>query len=302
MTADDSEEPAEEAGPEDTFALVGNEIRAGILRALGEARGREGAPPVLPFSELRERVDVDVRSSQFNYHLQQLVGVFVERTEEGYRLRSRGATLYRTLRAGTFTRSPDVAAFDAGFDCHFCSGRPEARYGDGTFDLECPDCGHVYNHSMAPPSTVEGEPTPDVLLERVDQYTRHQVLAYARGVCPHCVTGLEVSLVDAEEVWTESADELELFTRYRCPHCENRHFMSLGMTVLSHPALVAFCYERGLDVTSVPHWELEFVATDRTVTVHSRDPWEVSLSVELEGDRLELVVDDDLTVRETRRE
>ncbi|MFC7226195.1 helix-turn-helix domain-containing protein [Salinirubellus salinus] len=282
---------------ETAFSLVGNETRAEILRVLGEDPWEPAS-----FSDLRSAVDPDIDSGQFNYHLQQLVGVFVERTDEGYRLRSRGATLYRTLRAGTFTRSPDVAAFDAGFDCHFCGGRPEARYGDGTFDLECPDCGHLYTHSMAPPSTFEDVPTPEDLLDRVDSYTRHQVLAYARGVCPHCVTGLDVSLVDAEDVWTESAGDLTLFARYHCPHCDNRHFVSLGMALLSYPALVAFCYERGLDVTSVPHWELEFVATDRTVTVHSRDPWEVSLAVALEGDRLELVVDDSLEVVETHRE
>jgi len=73
------------------------------------------------------------------------------------------------------------------------------------------------------------------------------------------------------------------------------------MSLLAHPALVVFCYERGLDVTSVPHWELEFVVTDRSVTVHSREPWEVSIAVELASDRLELVVDDSLEVLETHR-
>jgi len=67
--------------PEETLSLIGNEVRAEILWALSDARGGVGSPPVLSFSELRSRVDADVDSSQFNYHLQQLVGHFVERRQ-----------------------------------------------------------------------------------------------------------------------------------------------------------------------------------------------------------------------------
>lgn len=126
------------------------------------------------------------------------------------------------------------------------------------------------------------------------------MFAHARGVCPYGVDGLEVSLVDAKEVWAETAEDPTLFV-YRCGHCDNRHLRSLGMSLLSHPALVSVCCERGLDVTSVPHWELAFVVTSRSLTVHSREPWESSVAVELDGDRLELVADGPLDVVETRR-
>jgi hypothetical protein len=284
--------PATDTDPEDAFALVGNETRARILRTLGEDPWTG-----LSFSELRSRVDPGMDSGQFNYHLQQLVGQFVRQTDEGYEMRPAGATLYRTIRAGTFNRRAVVEPFEAGFDCYFCGAGVEASYEDGVFRLECPDCDHVYSHTMAPPSTVEGVPREE-LLSHIDQYNRHIMLAFSRGVCPICVNGVDRSFVPGEEGWTAGAERFDVFVRHTCDHCGNEHFMSVGLALLYRPAVVCFFHERGLDVTTVPHWELEWALTDRAVTVRSREPWEVALGVACDGDRLELVVDEDLTITE----
>jgi hypothetical protein len=74
--------------------------------------------------------------------------------------------------------------------------------------------------------------------------------------------------------------------------------MSVGEALLYDPDLIAFCRERGLDVTTTPTWELEFAKTDRYVTVRSTDPWEVSLELTLDEETLELIVDDDMNVIE----
>jgi hypothetical protein len=275
--------------PADAFALVGNETRAEILRVLGED------PWVgLSFSELRSRAAPDMDSGQFNYHLQQLVGQFVRQTDDGYEMRPAGATLYRTVRAGTFNRRASVEPFDAGFDCYFCGAAVEASYEDGMFDLSCSGCSHVYSRTMAPPSAVEGVDPAD-LLARIDQYNRHNMLAFARGVCPICVNGVECTLMPGEEVWTEGSERFDCFVNHSCDHCGNEHFMTVGLALLYRPELVCFFYERGLDVTSVPHWELPFLMTDRDVTIRAEDPWEVALETTYDGDRLALVVDEDLT-------
>ncbi|MEF8791900.1 MAG: winged helix-turn-helix domain-containing protein [Haloarculaceae archaeon] len=283
-----------ETGPEEAFALLGNETRADILRVLGEEPWSG-----LSFSELRSRVGGDVDSGRFNYHLQQLVGRFVTREEDGYRMRPEGVTLYRAIRAGTYTRSTSVEPFEAGIDCYFCGAAVEAWYEDGTFTVQCPDCSHVYTHTMMPPSTVEGEERA-ALLDRVDQYNRHRALAVSRGVCPICVNAPETTLVPAEETWFEGGEDLETFVRHECDHCGLSHHMSVGLALVYHPALVSFFHERGLDVTSVRYWELEFATTDRYVTVRATDPWEVLLRVPRDGDALELVVDGDLAVSAER--
>lgn len=46
-------------------------------------------------------------------------------------------------------------------------------------------------------------------------------------------------------------------------------------------------------MTITPAWELEFVSTDRCTTVRSTDPWEVTINLNVGGDYLELVVNDE---------
>ncbi|MFB6139637.1 MAG: winged helix-turn-helix domain-containing protein [Halosimplex sp.] len=291
---DDSDGPAD-TEPEDAFALIGDETRAGILRALGEDP-HEG----VSFSELRERVDPEIDSGQFNYHLSKLVGQFVDRGEEGYTMRAEGLALYRLIRAGSVNRRASLDPFDAGFDCHFCGTGVEGSYADGAFELRCPGCDHVYSHTHVPPRAVEAGDAED-LLDRVARYNRHEMFAHARGVCPTCVNALETGFVPGEEVWIEGSESLDVFVRTACDHCGARYYMSVGLALLSHPEVVSFFRDRGVDLSDRRHWELEWAMTDRHLTVRSTDPWEVALSIPCEDETLELVVDDSLTVVEATR-
>lgn len=122
-------------------------MRAEILRVLGEDPN-EG----LSFSEFRERVEMDVYSGQFDYHLQKLVGHFVGRTDDGYEIHAARLALYRDIRAGRFNRRPELDPFAVGFECYYCRTAVEASSEDSSFRLRCPDCEHVYTHTMLPPS------------------------------------------------------------------------------------------------------------------------------------------------------
>ncbi|MFB6152127.1 MAG: ArsR family transcriptional regulator [Haloarculaceae archaeon] len=291
---DPGESGPADTDPEDAFGLLGNATRAAILRALGETPHE-----YVSFSDLRERVDASMDSGQFNYHLSQLDDTFVERTDKGYTLRPEGISLYRTIRSGRFNRRAVVDPFDAGFDCYFCGEPVEAMYEDGTFEMVCPGCDHLYSHTRAPPSAVERGDQAG-LLERIDRYNRHEMLAYANQVCPICVSPLEVEFRPGDEVYSTGAERLDVFVAYTCHHCGNRHYLSVGLSLLYHPALVAFFEDHGVDVTTVPHWELEWAMTDRDVTVRSTDPWEVALVLTRDGETLELVTDDDLNVEASR--
>ncbi len=185
--AGEDHEPATEAAPtaEETFALVGNEVRAGILRTLSDARGGEGSPPSLSFSELRSRVDADVRSSQFNYHLQQLVGQFVEkradgnaqlvddvvdRKDDGYALRPEGTMLTRTIRART-TGDESVDRLAVDLDCYHCRTPVEATYRNSIFRMQCPDCEYLYEYDLVPPGVLDDDER--TLLSQVGEHQRH---------------------------------------------------------------------------------------------------------------------------------
>lgn len=280
---------------EEAFGLLGDELRADILRVLGETP-YEG----LSFSELRERVDEGVDSGQFNYHLQKPVGPFVENTDDGCVLRAPGLAVYRAIGSGAFNRSVTLEPFDAGFECYFCSAPVEAAHEDGSFRLACPGCDHRFASTDLPPSAVEGSDEAE-LLARVDQYTRHRMLAASRGVCPVRACGMERAFVPAEELWSEGSERLEVFASWSCDHCGRSHHMPVGLALLYHPALVSFFHDHGVDVTSVNHWELEFALSDNHTTVRSRDPWAVELAVSRGGETLELVVDENVAVVETNR-
>ena len=289
MTDADAE-AAGDTDPEDAFALVGNATRAAILRALAEA-GWEA----VSFSTLRSRVDADMDSGRFNYHLDQLVEHFIERTEDGYRILPQGMMLYRVIRSGTFNRRTTLEPFDAGFDCYFCGARAQASYDEGMFEVGCPDCEHVYSYTYIPPSAVE-DADPADSLARVDQYNRHHGLACVRGVCPYCVHEMHPEFMPGSDIWLEDADRYEVFIRLSCEFCGNQYYVTVGQALLYHPTVVGFLDEQGVDVAGTPHWEFPFAMTDRTLSVRSRDPWEVSVTVTAGDAALEVVVDEELSV------
>ncbi|WP_232702514.1 DUF7351 domain-containing protein [Halobacterium wangiae] len=333
--ADDSHEQPTTYGslsPEAALGLLGNDVRAEILWALSEARGEDG-PPALSFSELRERVaerreararaarDPDppesLDSSQFNYHLQQLVGHFVERRGEdgtaesqlvpamagdhgdGYALRPEGTTLTRTVRSMTFTDEATRDSLDVGLDCYFCETAVETAYGNGICKVQCPDCEYLYDYNLTPPGVVADSDAKT--LSRVARYNRHVRLAFADGVCPYCASDVGHSFKDPAETGYPGRDRRTVLLHRQCGHCGNMDNLTLGEFLLGDPELVAFCHEHGVDVRSTPIWDLAFAATDQSVTVRSRDPWELALEVRLDGDTLELVVDDELSVVERTR-
>ncbi|WP_433633396.1 DUF7347 domain-containing protein [Halomicrococcus sp. NG-SE-24] len=90
------------AGPRaiEAFATLGNETRLAILLALWEAYDPFAKANTIPFTELRKRVGMR-DGSQFNYHLQQLVGHFIRKTDDGYELNRGGLQFVQTVIAGT---------------------------------------------------------------------------------------------------------------------------------------------------------------------------------------------------------
>lgn len=297
-SSDDDPRSDDGDSPADAFAVVGNEIRAAIIQALGDARVEQGAPPVLSFSELRSRTDTDVGSSRFNYHLKQLLGRYVESLDDGYRMRAEGRRLYGMIRAGTFEESDAVHDVEAGFACHYCGADVTATIERSMVSVECPDCAYTYGYSGAPPGAVDGASAD---LEQVAEFYQHRHLAFARGVCITCGSDLDTELLDAETAPYADADRRALSVYRSCARCGDQRHLTLGTALLLDPEVVSFCHEHGVDVFATPLWELAFAATDRGVAVQSTDPWAVSLTVEFDGDALTLHVDGDLNVVERTR-
>lgn len=88
--------------PDEAFAVLGNETRLAILLALNRSDGE------LAYSELKRQVGV-YDSGRFNYHLDKLLGHFIDGTEGGYRLRDIGRRAAQAVVSETFASLPGPA-------------------------------------------------------------------------------------------------------------------------------------------------------------------------------------------------
>lgn len=300
----------------EAFELVGNETRAEVLRVLSEAR-EGGLPPALSFSELRDRLAVDTRSSQFNYHLDQLVGTFVEDRSEGsaqtvdafvaddsgYALRPAGTFLTRLVTATN--TPPDAPAerppFEAATDCHHCSTTLQARYTGMTVRVDCPGCGQLYAHTITPPGLLADDPDDPTLLDRADAYLRRKYTTFARGTCPLCAAGAPPEVVAPGDINLPRADRVAALVRRACEHCGNLNYATVGTELLADPGVVAFRHERGRPVEDARLWQLPFTSADRGTEVTGTDPWRATVRIRGDGETLAVTVDGEMTVRERER-
>ena len=125
----DTAADVEELRATEAFTLLGSETRLAILLALWEADELfDDGPPnpserqALSFSELRERVDYDT-SSNFSYHLDQLLGSFVRKTDDGYELLPAGDNIVHAIVASAGFVDRTVPPMGVDHDCPRC-GRP----------------------------------------------------------------------------------------------------------------------------------------------------------------------------------
>lgn len=280
---------------EEASGLIADETRVGIIRALGEAHSEEGPGPALSWSELRERVAPSMDSGRFNYHLDQLVGPFVNRTDGGYYLRRRGVQLYRPLAAAAVEGPPTLGPESSGQPCYFCDGELVGACTDGIVEVRCGDCEHLYQAIEIPTGPVEGESVP-ALLDRADRWHRQHLLAYANGGCPHCAGPVSTEWYRGEDVSYDQLKPRAVLVYVACDICPSRVYLPVGECVVYDGRLVSFCRRRGLDVLETPLWELPFAATDRGLTVERVDPWRVTLDVRREGEKLRLTVEEPLEV------
>lgn len=184
--------------PEDSFATVGNEIRLEILRVLHERLSvGDRSEYTVPYSELREAVGVE-DSGKFGYHLNRLLGEFVEKREDGYAIRHAGKELVRTVESGAVGRSEGGESGPTDAAC-FCCGAPvTVSYLDGYVSALCTECDGALGFDFMPDGALSSIPLPTGavgdaveidprgLLDRAHGRFCHRVRVFGDGICPRC--------------------------------------------------------------------------------------------------------------------
>ncbi|MFC7070381.1 winged helix-turn-helix domain-containing protein [Halobaculum lipolyticum] len=278
-----------------TFELLANEIRLRIITALGDASGRDGYA-TLAFSEIQRATDVD-DSSQLTYHLGELRDEFLEKSDEGYTLTLAGIRAYQAIIAHRSRADVEVDPFAVRGTCESCGGGLEARYADGRAYVTCESCG---DHRVRYP--VDGRridpDTPETVLEGLQNTLIRDYTSMFNGICPYCGGVVAVEFAFDSEHWEAfdiATDDIPVHAA--CDDCSWFLYVNLPAVLRTTEPVQAFYAERGLDIWRELAWTDDFVWT---LEAADRDPIRVRGFFEIDGDRLELVIDGDLDIVERR--
>ncbi|MFC6730979.1 helix-turn-helix transcriptional regulator [Haladaptatus sp. DYSN1] len=271
--------------PAEVFAVISNETRLAILEALWAAEMR----PVT-FSDLHRAVGMK-DSAQFNYHLRQLLDRFVKKSDDGYDLTFAGKRVMRTLISGMFTDDVSIDAFPLPGTCVSCGETLVATYEREHLTVACPACDRVHSAYPYPPAGIYGR-TRDELMAGYNRWVRHLYGLAANGVCPECGSSMGSKIVDGEHC----LPELEIAVSHRCVQCDASAIAAVGMTLLDQPDVVSFYRDHGIDLRTIPYWELPWCVGDEHTTVIQDDPWMARVDISLEAEELRVTLDDTFDV------
>jgi DNA-binding transcriptional ArsR family regulator len=303
--------------PDDAFALLGNETRMAILRSLGDADD-----PV-PFSDLRQ--DVGMRDSgQFNYHLDKLVGQFVEQTEEGYVLRQVGQRVIEAILSGAVTHAPEFELTTIDETCHYCGSQVAVRYGEERVRIYCTNCEGAYDATdpshgaqypdvsgylgtmMLPPAGVAGR-TPADVYHAAWTWANLEILAMASGVCPRCSADIEwATHVCAEHdkadgICNDCGRRHAVFVSADCTNCNYGIGGGIFLPFATMTPLLSFLLEHGINpiAPGAEHrHELNRIHEDYTEDVVEIDPLRVRFTTTIDGDEFSITTDEELDLLE----
>ncbi|MXR21736.1 winged helix-turn-helix domain-containing protein [Halobacterium bonnevillei] len=282
--------------PEEAFALVSDETRFAVLRAL------QAADDPLSFSELRDRAGVD-DPGRFNYHLGELTDQFVAKTDEGYAVTPPGERLVGAVLAGGYTAALDADPVSVDGECLNCGGSLVARFRDQGVTIDCEDCEAMFTNPQVPAGLVADQPVEDAPAV-VGRWNRVVAAAVDAGICLNCYGPLDRRLYfttddDAPE-WVAESDLLGM-VYHDCQRCGHAYNAAVQLAVLSHPKVAAYHDDHGIDVRTTPAWEIPWLEVGRG-TVESMDPVRIVLPIPLGDETRTFVFDGDLDVLEVRTE
>jgi DNA-binding HxlR family transcriptional regulator len=303
--------------PDEAFALLGDETRLSILRALGAADG------ALRFSELRERVGA-ADSGRFNYHLGELAGQFVEKTEDGYALARAGRRVVEAVLAGAVTDAPGFDRTGVDQSCRYCGAPVEADWTDGSVRLFCTDCDGTYGEEHSsdggrtapdgylgrlplPPAGLEGR-TPDEAVRAAWTWANLEIMALSSGLCPRCAATVETAVYVCDDhdpgdgVCAACDRRHEVGVGFQCTNCILHTGGALSVGLVARTPLLDALTDAGHNPVAPDSIDaVDGVHDDYGEEVLSTDPFRARLTFDVDGDRLALTVDDDLAVVETTR-
>lgn len=299
--------------PEAAFGVLGDETRVRILHALG---GTEGA---LAFSELFDRIEYK-DSSNFSYHLEKLVGHFVEKTDDGYTLAQPGRRVVEAVLSGAVTDNPVVERTAIDRPCPFCQTNVEIAYRQEHVSLHCPDCygyqtrrddtdeyGSVFGnlgHLLLPPAGVRNR-TPEEVLRAAEVWTATEMQSLYLGVCRRCSGAVtyDVEVCDAHELTDGLCGACgHRFGAQFSATCSNCIFQMIAPMVTylgPHPQMKRFLMDHDIEPFSSEAFIFHTGSVEETRLTH--EPFKATYSFSLANEQLSMTVNDTPAVISVKR-
>jgi hypothetical protein len=313
MTNDSETGEATPLSPDEAFSVLGDQARLGILRALAAADGP------LAYAELSDAVEYD-DSSNFSYQLDKLVGHFVRKTDDGYRLYDAGRRVVEAVVSGAVTDTPVVEPTETEKQCPFCGAPVAVGFQHGRVEQSCTECPGLLRFAgsdgrrfteygslgffLLPPAGVQGR-SPQEMLEAAWTWRHADFLTDSAGVCSRCSArlGTSVDVCENHDADAGVCDECErryalMFDLY-CPNCDYDPNSIAPGILLANTELLAFLTTRGINPfapESLNRASRALAQYDEEVV--STDPLEARLTFTADGDSITLTLDEDLSVVE----
>lgn len=319
MPTDSDDARDELLSPDEAFATLGNETRFATVRALADADG------TLSFSALRDRVGM-ADSGQFNFD--RLVGPFVERADEGYRLAPAGERVAEAVLSGVVTERPDLDGEPIDQRCEYCGGAVELDWKREGVGLYCTSCDGKFGQKQAavgelasedaergylgmlpvPPAGVRDR-DPDEAYRTAWTWGNLEILSLSSDICPRC--GAPVTFTpevyddhDANDgVCATCENRHRIRTSVACENCTFDSGGAFAIRLVGHTAVLDFLTDHGLNPVAPESPRLvNAVHEDYEEDLLSTDPFRARFAFRADDERLVLTVDDDLTVAAAERE
>ena len=292
-----SEQFYQQITPGEAFSLLGDDLRLEILQTLWETDDRR-----LPFSELYDAVDVD-DTGQFNYHLDKLVGQFVAKTGDGYRLTQAGRDVNGAIASGTYTVEGELDPIELDASCRMCGGNQTLRYDGEIVEVDCDSCASGWE-GIVPPAVLAGRDR-GAIPRVVSDHLRTQFRRIASGFCRYCsgetvptVGPLEELAVGAEPDPDSDRPSDHPAVQFDCRRCGHRSGLSLDHALLLvEPEVERFFYEHGVPVREVPVWNVPELERENAEVVGT-DPLRARAGFRIDDSVLVVTVDGAFSILE----
>lgn len=311
--------------PDAAFTVLGNETRIRILQVLG------GADQPLSFTALRDQVGIR-QGGQFNYHLDKLLGHFVDKVDEGYVLRQPGRRVVQAVLSGAVTANAEIELTDLDRSCWWCGAPIMMSYYEERVDLYCTGCDGTYGDMSArrpapaldrtrtdppelgflgnlflPPAGVLNR-TPEEAYQTAWAWEMLEYLAIASDVCPRCSGSLDTSIDLCEHhdtpegLCTACGNRQAINLHVYCPSCTFRNQLFFIHTLYNNAEFLDFLSAHNISPIS-PESIIEMVhtLTPFDEEIISTDPFEARFAFTADDESLSLIVDEELSVIEVTR-